>query len=179
MNCFDLESGKVPGVESENPADAMDGHERHKPHVVHLRTPDGMKGDEAFPFPVTCWRVRQEGKHSLDFANFTQCKRRRESQAVGGDRPSHYVPEFRNVLQREIDLFAGGEQPGDAVDCENMMRVVGLYAAQQDFGINQNAHLAASVIEAFTTDGLVRKRRRVRHTLGRFPPHQSSFGRRQ
>ena len=38
-----------------------------------------------------------------------------------------------------------------------MMDVVGLYAAQQDVGINQNAHLTPSVIEALAADGFVRK----------------------
>jgi hypothetical protein len=65
-----------------------------------------------------------------------------------------------------MDLFTASKEPGDTVDRQSMMRVVGLDAAQQDVGIDQNAHLPAGVIEAFAADGLVRKGRRVRQAFG-------------
>jgi hypothetical protein len=37
---------------------------------VHLGAADGISDDKALPFFVNGWRVRQKGKHRLDFNDF-------------------------------------------------------------------------------------------------------------
>lgn len=78
-----------------------------------------------------------------------------------------------------MNWLAAAEKTSDALYGGRVMRVVGLNTAKQDIGIDKNAHLAASVIEALTAHGFIRQRWRVRHSLSRLAPQEGPFGRRQ
>ena len=49
-------------------------------------------------------------------------------------------PEFGDVLKRKIYWLAGRKQTGDALDGHRVARMSGLCPAQQDIGINEDAH---------------------------------------
>jgi hypothetical protein len=79
---LDLKPGKIGDVERQNPADAMHVHDGHKPRIVDLGTANGISDDKALPFLVSRWRIRQTGKHPLDFNEFAQSEGRRDPKPL-------------------------------------------------------------------------------------------------
>src|ERR1700758_951507 len=67
---------------------------------MHLRTPDVMENNKLSPFPVSRVALRKKDHPLLDSADLALGFRCRQSETVARSRPSHHIPELRDVLVR-------------------------------------------------------------------------------
>ncbi len=118
MKSLGSKASKIVGVGRENSADATRS-ERHESRIMHFHAADGTGGNEALPFFIGRWRIQQKRNHRFDFVNFARGNGGRKSQTPGGNRASHHIPKFGNILPREIDQFTRSKEPCEDVNCQS------------------------------------------------------------
>ena len=143
MHHLDAISGEVVGVERQYPPNAMDIHRGDKPCVMNLAAHNAVLHDQALPLDIDSGSVRKPDYDPLDFLDLGQCQGRSESEAVICHGPGHNVLELEDVLQREIYRFACAQHLRDALDCNRVMLMIRLSAAQQNVRIDEHTHLAS------------------------------------
>lgn len=103
-----------------------------------------MRDYQALPLGVAGRRFGQQCQCALDIADLDESGGDGETQPVVCGGPCGNVPELGDILRREIYHFPGREQAGNAFDGYGVAGVFRLRPAQQDIGINKNAHPRAS-----------------------------------
>jgi hypothetical protein len=155
-------SRKVFDIERHDLRNSVGFHRGDKPRIVHLNTSDRMRDHQLPPILNNLHCVRQDCKKPLKAADVPIRAFDAEPQPVYALRACADIPEFREILQgqaQRMALSVKGQQG-------HTRRVAGgmalLYGAQQNVGIDQNAHLPAVRIQAGAADGFIGERRRLR-----------------
>jgi hypothetical protein len=154
----DPKAGEVIGVEGEDAPYPVHVHHGYQPRVVNFNSLHAVRDDEALPFPVGRGRIPQQRQDALDFFDFGEHERDGKAEAVVRQRAGRDIPEFRDVLRREANRLIAGEQLRHARHCNLVLRIGRLSPAQQNIGIDENAHLAARAMHIFAADRVVRER---------------------
>jgi hypothetical protein len=109
------EPGKIRDIKCEKALYAVHVHACNQPGVVDLNANDVVFDDQPLPFCVCGGGFWEQGQNSLKPFDLRQSLRGRETKAVVGHRARYHVPEFEDVLRREIYRLAGLEEAGDAL----------------------------------------------------------------
>ncbi len=179
MHCLHRIAAKIADVKRQYPFDAMHLHQGDKFCVMYLCAKHGVRDNQAPPLPVNRRQIGEERQNPLDLLDLGKCGRHIEAKPVIDGGASHNVPKFRNRLKRVMHRLAGCQETGYAFHRDGEAGVVRLGAAEQDIGIDQNAHLATFGVEAFPADRRVRQRRRMRQAFGPFAPRGGALRMRQ
>ena len=102
MDHLDSVADEISSVESENPWNVMHVHCGYQFRVVDFDALNIVFHYQALPLTVDRRRIGEQGQGLLDDSHFPQHQSDRKPETISLDRPRGNVPEFRNVLEREV-----------------------------------------------------------------------------
>jgi len=98
-----VKADEVSGIEGENASHAVYVRDSRQPGIVDLRSHNAVLNDKTLPFGIDRGGVGQQRQEVFDYGHLGKDDIARKSQAVLIRGARRNIPEFSDVLWREIN----------------------------------------------------------------------------
>lgn len=157
-------------VEGEDTRHGIDLHDGDEMRVMGLLAGDALSEDDALPHLRYFGRIEQETKEILYIGKFLGGLRRCHTQPVLASRACRDGPELDEVLRCNAKPLVTKTQLRKRVSSRSVVRMLGMYRAQEDVGIGEDHRLQTTFgVYGLAPDVLISEERQIQFGMALGP----------
>jgi hypothetical protein len=131
---------KILPIQREKVGNAVHQHGRDEPCIVYLHSSHRVPNNQPTPFDMDAFAVGQKPESGFDYPGSRIDLDNRQTKAVPVDWPGANVPELDQILRREAQLLATGEQCFYGSADDPVIGIGRLREAQENIRVSEEGH---------------------------------------